>query len=215
MSFCMFSKESLVSSLTDVGLLKSPNIIQAFLSVERKDFIPEKWTDYAYDDRPLPIGFEQTISQPSVVAFMLELLSPKEGESVLDVGSGSGWTTALLAYIVGEKGCVRGVEIIPELVIFGRRNLQKYRFPQASIAQASDHLGIPEDGPFDRILVSAEATKIPKELLDQLCLGGTLIVPIRDGIARICKISKTKSTKKFYPGFVFVPLREQGERYKR
>ncbi|MBI2098367.1 MAG: protein-L-isoaspartate O-methyltransferase [Candidatus Wildermuthbacteria bacterium] len=200
--------DKLIQHLRDVGVLKEPNIIAAFGAIDRKDFVLPEYRDAAYEDYPLPISSGQTISQPYTVAFMLELLQPKSGEKILDVGSGSGWTTALLAHIVGSKGHVYGTEIIPELVAFGQRNLAKYRLPQARIVQAHKKLGMPKKAPFDKILASATASSLPKELVQQLKIGGILVIPVREDILRVRKISETKTDIQKFPGFTFVPLIE-------
>ena len=119
---------------------------------------------------------------------MLDLLDVERGQKVLDLGSGSGWTTALLAYLVGSAGQVMGLELEPELVIFGRDNLARYDFPWAVIQPAKPHvLGSPADAPFDRILVSASAVLIPQPLIDQLAVGGVLVVPVGATMTRIEK----------------------------
>ena len=207
------TKKGLVNKLTDEGVLKTKRIIQAFLEIDRVDFVPEEYRSEAYDDYPLPIERGQTISQPSTVAFMLELLRPAESDKILDVGSGSGWTTALLAQIVGPEGRVWGVELISELVKFGSENLAKYNFPHAGIQQAGDVLGLPEEAPFDKILVSATGEKMPQALVNQLKVGGRLVVPIQDSawtmdsVWKVDKVSKTEIDKIEFPGFAFVPLR--------
>jgi len=207
------TKKGLVNKLTDEGVLKTKRIIQAFLEIDRVDFVPEEYRSEAYDDYPLPIERGQTISQPSTVAFMLELLRPAESDKILDVGSGSGWTTALLAQIVGPEGRVWGVELISELVKFGSENLAKYNFPHAGIQQAGDVLGLPEEAPFDKILVSATGEKMPQALINQLKVGGRLVVPIQDSawtmdsVWKVDKVSKTEIDKIEFPGFAFVPLR--------
>ena len=182
--------------------------------MDRADFVPPEYRDDAYGDFPLPIGFGATISQPTVVAFMLELLQPRKGDKVLDVGTGSGWTTALLAHIVGPSGSIAGIEIIPELVALGMANLRKYNLPQAKIVQAKEHVlglpaqaGLPEKAPFDKILVSAAADSLPQELIDQLANGGRMAIPIRDSVWRVEKKAEGSLNKEEFFGFAFVPLR--------
>jgi protein-L-isoaspartate(D-aspartate) O-methyltransferase len=188
------------------GVLKNHLVRKAFVDVDRAHFVDPDYLSEAYEDYPLPIGHGQTISQPTTVAFMLELLDARKGEKILDIGSGSGWTTALLAHIVGQDGRVFGVELIPDLVEFGKKNLARYNFKHASIEQAGENLGLPREAPFDRILVSAAADNFPQELLAQLKTGGVLVVPIQNSIYKIEKISEQEVRKKEYPGFVFVPL---------
>jgi protein-L-isoaspartate(D-aspartate) O-methyltransferase len=152
----------------------------AFERVRRTDFLPAEQHGFAAEDAPLPIGHGQTNSQPSTVRAMLDLLAVEPGHRVLDVGCGSGWTTALLADLVGPDGEVVGVEIVPELVTWGQENLASYPMPWARIEQAvPEALGAPEHAPFDRVLVSAEASRLPEELLDQLTVGGLMVVPVR------------------------------------
>jgi len=200
-------QKQLIQHLINGGILKTKKIINAFKKVDRKDFVKEQYTEQAYEDRPLPIDHEQTISQPTTVAFMLELLQPQEGDRVLDVGSGSGWTTALLAQLVGQKGRVWGLEIVPKLVEFGKKNLKKYDFSQAEIQKAGPEPGLVTKAPFDKILVSAAAEDLPQILVDQLKVGGRLVIPIRDSIWRIDKISSKNIKKQEFFGFSFVPLK--------
>jgi protein-L-isoaspartate(D-aspartate) O-methyltransferase len=137
---------------------------------------------------------------------MLELLAPKDGDEILDIGSGSGWTTALLCYIVGDKGNVTGVERVDALVDQGSENLSKFRFnSHCHIEKAGEKLGLPGKQ-FDRILVSASADETPEELFLQLKTGGILVIPIRESIFKFTKVSETKIEKEEYYGFVFVPL---------
>ncbi|OHA84570.1 MAG: protein-L-isoaspartate O-methyltransferase [Candidatus Yonathbacteria bacterium RIFOXYC1_FULL_52_10] len=196
----------LIRDLLATGVLRSPAIIAAFRAIDRKDFVRPEYLTEAYLDTALPIGFEQTISQPTTVAYMLELLDAKPGDRILDVGSGSGWTTALLAHIAGTAGEVFGVERIPELVDFGSTNLIKYSFPRAHLTHADTTLGLPEKSPFDRILVSAASPELPLELVAQLALGGTLVIPIGTSLIKIQKNRDGDITSSEHPGFVFVPL---------
>ncbi|MDC0449100.1 protein-L-isoaspartate O-methyltransferase [bacterium] len=188
-------------------VLKTPEIISAFEDIDRIDFVRPEDRNYAYADVPLGIGYGQTISQPFTVAFMLEQLKPKKGHKILDVGSGSGWTTALLAHIVGESGTVVGMEIIPELVSFGRSNLQKYGFKNATIEQATEGSVGKPDQKFDRILVSAAAREMPQELILQLKPNGVLVIPVENSIFKVNKDSKGNITDQEFPGFAFVPLK--------
>lgn len=204
----MNSQTQLTEYLITAGVLTKPSIIKAFRSIDRADFIGSDLNKRAaYLDQALAIGSGQTISQPTTVAFMFERLSPQKGEKILDVGSGSGWTTALLARIVGPTGRVFGLERIPELVKFGQYNLEPYNFSWASIEQAGSILGKPDQAPFDRILTSASAEALPAELVKQLKVGGRLIIPIEHSICQIDKLSATKTAEQEFPGFVFVPLR--------
>lgn len=207
----ILTNESLINHLKKSGVLKSENIINAFLAIDRKKFILEEYLDQAYNDYPLPIGYGQTISQPFTVAFMLELLQAQKGQKVLDVGSGSGWTTSLLAEIVGEEGKVYGVEIIPEIFEFGKKNIAKYNFLEkgrAEVFLGDGSKGLAEKAPFDRILVSAAMQKdIPPNLINQLNDNGILVIPDNDGIWKVAR-EKDKIRKKYFPGFVFVKLIE-------
>lgn len=198
-------KALLIAQLKDRGALRTPRLIRCFESIDRKDFVPDGEKGAAYGDFPLPIGFGQTISQPYTVAFMLELLGAGEGDRVLDIGSGSGWTTAILACVVGAGGSVTGLERVEELVRFGNQNLAKYDLPQAEICPAGVELGMPGEQ-FDRILVSASAARFPKELIDQLAPGGVLVIPVEYSIFRVEKLEEGEVVYDEYPGFVFVPL---------
>ena len=193
--------------LSPISEQKNEKIMyRVFKKIKRADFVRKGYQAEADENYPLPIGFGQTISQPFTVAFMLELLESQKGNKVLDVGSGSGWTMALLANLAGETGKVFGVEIIPELVEFGRRNLAKYNFPNAEIVQAGAELGLTSEAPFDRILVSAAAEEVPKTLLRQLKSPGILVLPVRNTIIQIKKDTAGKISQREFPGFVFVPL---------
>jgi len=198
--------EQLILYLQKIDVLKTKRIIDAFKAIDRADFVPTKYKFLAYKDEALPIGYEQTISQPTVVAFMLELLEPQPGERILDVGSGSGWTTALLASIVGAKGKVYGVEIVLELVTFGQKNIAKYNFRSVEITQAGKTFGLPLKAPFDKILVGATGSSVPQSLIDQLKIGGVMVIPINEAIWKVHKKSESETDIEKFEGFLFVPL---------
>ncbi|MCI0619880.1 protein-L-isoaspartate(D-aspartate) O-methyltransferase [Candidatus Wolfebacteria bacterium] len=205
----MQTQEQLLDRLKkDTRVLQDARVEQAFRAIDRADFVRDDYKVEAYEDYPLPIGEGQTISQPTVVAFMLEQLGVREGGIVLDVGCGSGWTTALLAHMIGGKGKVYGVERVLTLVEFGRENLKKYDFHNVEILEAQSELGLFQKAPFDRILVSASAPnkKMAEELLDQLKPGGALVIPIGDTIYRFTKDKNGGVRSKEFPGFAFVPL---------
>jgi len=196
------SNLDLIESLKVRGILKSPRLIEAFETVDRIDFVPQELKAMAYDDRPLPIGLAQTISQPYTVAFMLELLQPNMNDRVLDIGSGSGWTTALLA-CVSEH--VDAVERIEELVKFSKQNFTKYSFTNISVHLAKQTLGVQGES-FDKILVSCSADEVPEELIKQLKPGGIMVIPVVNSILKVLKNSDSSLKIEEYPGFIFVPL---------
>ncbi len=196
----------LTKYLVGKGILKSKNIIDAFMRIDRANFIQPGFEKSAYEDMPLPISGGQTISQPTTVAFMLEKLQVHPGDKVLDVGAGSGWTTALLAELAGPTGKVYGVELLQSLLDFGRANVAKFHFNTVEMFPAQTQLGLPDKAPFHKILVSAFANEIPEELVTQLNIGGVMAIPIRNSLFKVTRITETETQKEEYPGFVFVPL---------
>jgi protein-L-isoaspartate(D-aspartate) O-methyltransferase len=182
-------------------------IQQAFKVMERRHFLPEDLRSEADDDRPLPIGYGQTNSQPSTVYQMLVWLDPQPGEKILDVGSGSGWTTALLSRLVGSGGVVYAVEIVPELVTIGERNCDALYIENVHFFKAGKKAGLPIYAPYDRILVNAGAKELPNELVEQLKPGGKMVVPVRHTVLEITKRLNDKLDIRSHEGFLFVPLR--------
>lgn len=154
-------------------------VVAALRAVDRRGFLPRAQRRWAAQDRPLAIGHGQTSSQPSTVAAMLRLLDVVPGARVLDVGAGSGWTTALLARLVGPTGYVLGVERHADLAAWGVANLAAVRAPWARLVLATPGvLGTPGEQ-YDRVLVSAAADALPRALVDQLVPGGRMVVPVR------------------------------------
>ncbi|MEK7134697.1 MAG: protein-L-isoaspartate O-methyltransferase [Patescibacteria group bacterium] len=200
--------DKLIAELLREGALRNPLVLSAFTDVDRADFVLPKYRAEAYQNYPLPIGYGQTISQPYTVAFMMDLLDPKPGHKILEAGSGCGWQTAMLAHIVGPKGHVYAMEIIPELAAFGEKNAAKYPDLARRIAfiDRSAENGLPEHAPFDRIIAAASLTEIPEAWNEQLAIGGKMVFPLRESIYVLTKRSAAEFDKEVFPGFVFVPF---------
>jgi protein-L-isoaspartate(D-aspartate) O-methyltransferase len=183
---------------------KQPDAVEAAIaSTPRERHLPENQRQYADLDRALPIGYGQTNSQPTTVRAMLRALLVEPGQRVLDVGSGSGWTTVLLARLVGPTGSVIGTERIQELTEMGRTALEAAELPWAQIRQADpDVLGYPDGAPYDRILVSAQGTAVPEELVKQLADDGLMVVPVSGRLLRVRRGHRPEDLG----GYVFVPL---------
>ena len=150
-------------------------VLQAMRSVPRHDFVPEAYSREAYANRPLPIGYGQTISQPYVVAYMTELVRPDAGDRVLEVGTGSGYQAAILAEIVDD---VYTIEIVPELAHSAADRLERLGYDNVHVKQADGYFGWEEHAPFDAIVVTAAAEHIPPPLIEQLKEGGRMVIPV-------------------------------------
>ena len=194
------TKQELLQSLKSNGF--ADNILQAFSVINREDFIPVKYKSQVYKDRALSIGYGQTISQPYTIAFMLDLLDVKDGQKILEVGSGSGYVLVLLNKL-SKNPQIFGTEIIKELVDRSQVILSKYK--NIKIIHTPDQLGLSKEKLFNRILVSAAAKKLPEELLDQLADNGILVCPVKDSIIKAWKKDGQIKTEEHY-GFTFVPL---------
>ncbi|MGM0385170.1 MAG: protein-L-isoaspartate O-methyltransferase family protein [Actinomycetota bacterium] len=150
---------------------------EAMRAVRREAFLPAEERDRAHLDLPLPIGWGATNSQPTTVLDMLELLDVQLGDRVLDLGAGSGWTTGILAHLAGAEGSVLGLEIVPELAEIAAQRLREAGAGGVVEKAEAGVLGAPDRGPFDRILVSADAGFVPITLADQLAEGGRMVLP--------------------------------------
>ena len=183
-------------------------VVQAMQAIAREGFLTPATRHGAGEDRPLPIGRGQTNSQPTTVRNMLELLTVHPGQRVLDVGAGSGWTTALLAHLTGPEGHVVGVELEPDLAAWGAENLARAGQPWARIELSQEGvLGWPDEAPYDRILVSAEARSLPAALVEQLGPGGLMVLPVSGRMLRVCRAGHGPPVVEQFGYYRFVPLR--------
>jgi protein-L-isoaspartate(D-aspartate) O-methyltransferase len=205
---CLLDLDSLIDNMKNTGFLTDSKIESAIRKVPRHNFVPKSMKNKAYENEPIRIMKKQTISQPSVVSRMTEWLDLKEGQKVLEIGSGSGWQSAILAKIVGT-GKIFTVERHSELASFAKKNLEKLGIKNVKIILGDGRLGLEEESPFDRIMVTAACREVPKALLDQLSLDGLLIAPVGDDIQSLILLKKTPEgivEIKNQKGYVFVPL---------
>ncbi len=185
--------------------IKDKRVLSAMLKVPRHLFVPEEMRDLAYRDEPLPIGYSQTISQPYIVAYMTEALKLRPEDKVLEIGTGSGYQTAILAELVRE---VYTIEIIPELSQRAEETLKNLGYTNIEFLIGDGSKGWPEKAPFDAILVSAAPAEVPPALVDQLQINGRLILPVGTDSQELVLIKKTKKglEKTSLIGVRFVPL---------
>jgi len=166
-----FWKEKL--SFTEIEL-------NAFKEVKREDFLPENLKYRAYEDMPLPLMRGKTISQPTTIMMMTHALELQPGEKVFEIGSGSGYQSAIIAKIIGEKGKVVTTEVVPELVSLAKKNLAKAKISNVEIFEDDGSRGMPKEAPFDKIIITCACKEFPKPLLEQLKPEGIIIGPVGD-----------------------------------
>lgn len=205
------NREEMVRGLEQRGYIESPEVKEAFRSVPREEFVPSKVEKEAYADRPLPIGQGQTISAPSMVAIMLEVLKAEQGQKVLEIGTGSGYNAALLGEIVGAEGKVYTIERLESVAKTGRRNLEERGYDQVEVIVGDGTKGYEEEAPWDRILVTACAPEIPNPLVEQLEVGGRLAAPVgshymSQTLLAVEKTGEEKTEVERHGGCAFVPL---------
>ena len=180
-------------------------VLRAMRRVPRHLFVPDDIRPYAYDDRPLPIGRGQTISQPYIVAYMTQALQLQTSHTVLEIGTGSGYQSAVLAELVSQ---VYSIEIVPDLAESARRALAQAGYRNVEVRAGNGYLGWPERAPFDRIIVTAAPPEIPQALVAQLAVGGIMVVPVGTSYQEIVIITKTPAgvTEKRTIEVRFVPM---------
>lgn len=203
-------KDNLLAHWQSVGVIKDKRLIEAFKKIPREKFILEGYLKEAYGDYPLPILEEQTISQPTTVMIMTEALEVKEGQKILEVGTGSGYQAALLSVLVGPKGKVFTTEIRKRLVDFAKQNLNAADIKNVEVIHTDGSKGYEKEKPYDRIIVTAAAPTALDTLLGQLNVGGILIIPVGSLYSQeMLKIRKTEKglEKESLGMFRFVPLR--------
>ncbi len=198
-------KEELIKRWPDIHRF----VVNAFLKVPREFFVMDGLEVHAYDDTPLPIPADQTISQPTTVIQMLNELELKEGHKVLEIGAGSGYNAALMGKIVGKKGKVISIEIIDELVDFAKNNIKKTLIENVKIIKADGSRGYKKYAPYDRIICTAASPKIPEAWKEQLKNNGILLTPVGDLYGQV--MVKVKRIRDNYEvdelgHYMFVPL---------
>ncbi len=187
----------------------SEKVYRAMLKVPRHLFVPYNYRGEAYTDSPLPIGREQTISAPHMVAIMCELLDLKEGEKVLEIGTGRGYHAAVVAEIVGKSGKVISVERIEELAETARNILSALGYDNVVVVVGDGSGGYEEEAPYDKIYVTASAPDIPEPLVNQLKSGGKMVIPVGDYFQQLIVVEKDREgnvNKKVWGAVRFVPL---------
>ena len=200
--------DDLISILKNTKFLTDNKIESAFRNIPRHEFVMPSELNRAYYNEPLPIMKNQTISQPAVVSRMTEWLDIKNGQKILEIGTGSGWQTAIISYLVGN-GIVYSVEINPELTIFARKNLEKLKIDNVHVILDDGSVGYPKESPYDRIIITAACTEIPLPLFDQLSDNGLIIAPVGDSSQSLLLLKKTSKgiiELKNQSNYVFVPL---------
>jgi len=200
------SKEELIKYWETTRIVKDKRILKAFGDVQREDFILDEYKDSVYGDYPLPIGYGQTISQPSTIMMMTQALEPELEDKVLEIGAGSGYQAALLSKLCKK---VYTIERLPELVDFAKSNLKKAGIKNVEVILGDGTLGYEKAAPYDKIIVTAASPRIPKSLIEQLKEGGIIVIPV--GPQFYCDMIKGKKIKgklikESMGGFSFVPL---------
>lgn len=173
--------------------IRDPRVLQAMGSVPRHRFVPDSEVSRAYQDSPLPIGHGQTISQPFIVAYMCEALELKGHEKVLEIGTGSGYHAAVLSLLAKA---VYSIEIVEPLAEEAKKRLQELGYENVKVFCKDGYKGLPEEAPFDGIVVTAAPPEIPQELVKQLKIGGRMVIPVGKGEQELLRITRTEQGAK-------------------
>lgn len=184
----MDNKERMIEQQLKGRDITDENVLDAMRKVDRKTFVPKDMKRHAYEDSPLPIGKDQTISQPYIVAYMAQVLEIKKNEKVLEVGSGCGYNAAVLAQLASH---VYSVEIIEWLADLAKKNLEAEGTKNVSVRFGDGYKGWPEHAPFDKIILTAATPAIPKPLKEQLNIGGKILGPVSNTYQKLVLLEKT------------------------
>ena len=207
-------KNSLIKYWKSENVVRDEKVISAFKKIPRENFVLKEDLYQAYGDYPLDIGFGATISQPTTVVIMLESLDVKKENKVLEIGTGSGYSSALLSVLVGNKGKIYTTEIVKELADFAKNNLKKLRIKNVRLFHIDGSMGLKKYTPYDRIILHAGSEDIPDELIKQLKDNGIFLGPIgnqyNQTMVKIIKKGK-RLVKENLGDFIFVPLRKREE----
>lgn len=202
----------LVDELTREGVIKSERVRKALLSVPREEFVLPEYRLMAYEDRPLPLFAGATISAPHMVAMMCELIEPRSGMKILEVGAGSGYHAAVCAEAIERRGKVYTIEIVRELAVYAAQNIERLGYwGVVEVFHGDGRRGLERHAPFDAVIVTAAASGIPRTLVDQLRDGGVLVIPVEEGAGQVLyRVVKRgeKIEKRAVTYVLFVPLRE-------
>lgn len=209
-------RELMVATIRNIaatdGKRLSPEVLRAMEEVPRHEFVPEALRDRAYEDRALPIGEGQTISQPFIVALMTDLLRPKPDDVVLEIGTGSGYQAAVLSRLVRQ---VHTIEIVEPLARQAAGRLAALGYGNVSVRHGDGYVGWPDKAPFDAIIVTAGAERIPEPLVAQLKPGGRMVIPVGSGDQRLILLEKRpdgRIRKRSITPVIFVPFTRAGEK---
>jgi protein-L-isoaspartate(D-aspartate) O-methyltransferase len=205
------ARERMVREQIESRGIRGAELLRVLRATPRHLFVPIASRPMAYDDHPVPIGYEATISQPYIVALMTELLAPRKTDRVLEIGTGSGYQAAVLSQLAQQ---VYTMEIVPELAKSAQRILSDLGYRNVTVRQGDGYKGWPEQAPFDGIMVTAAPPEIPQALIDQLANGGRLVAPIGRGwnqeLVLIEKDANGRTRRRSAGGVVFVPMRSGG-----